>query len=97
MLAWGGCTVTELEIARLVIVGALELLELGKDWLAGKPPTPQRVEAVWASLEQVRAKMRTDALERERYGRSEDETRPVGRCGSASVSHPPCVNEPTGG
>lgn len=59
---------TEAQIASLIISGALELLSLGKDWLAGKPPTPERVEAVWTSLEQVRAKLRTDAIERERYG-----------------------------
>lgn len=58
----------EVEIAVLIIKGALELLAIGKDYLSGQKPDVARVEAVWSSLEQVAAKMRTDAIERERYG-----------------------------
>lgn len=59
---------TDVQIAGLIISAALELLGMGKDWLSGKPPTPERVEAVWASLEQVKAKLHTDAIRRARFG-----------------------------
>lgn len=58
----------EFEIIAIVIKGAMELLSIAKEWLGGSPPTPERVEAAWAQIEQVKAKILTDALERERYG-----------------------------
>lgn len=45
-----------------------ELVGIAADWAGGKPPTAERVEAVWASNEQLKAKILTDLKERERYG-----------------------------
>jgi hypothetical protein len=58
----------ETDLIAIIIKGATELLAMVGEWIGGKPPTPERVEIAWSTLEQVKAKVLTDAKERARYG-----------------------------
>jgi hypothetical protein len=62
-------TAQEIEVAKLIVGAGVELIRIAGEWIAtGKRPDPKRVEEVWSTLEQARAKLETDRAADERYG-----------------------------
>lgn len=52
----------DIELAKVLAGAGAELIKLAVEWFStGNRPAPERVEAVWASVEQARAKIATDA------------------------------------
>lgn len=52
----------DVELAKLIIGAGGELISLAVDWFrTGQRPPAERVEAVWATVEQAKAKLATDA------------------------------------
>jgi len=62
----------DIELAKILTTAGIELVKVATEWFAtGKRPPPERVEKAWASIEQAKAKIITDAAADARWSRGE--------------------------
>lgn len=67
----------DVELAKALITAGGQLVALAVEWFrTGQRPPADRVAAVWATLEQARAKLTTDAAADERWGAAHASTEP---------------------
>lgn len=64
----------DIQTARILIRTGYEIVTMAVEWLqTGKRPPAKRVEEVWASVEQLKAKLLTDAAADARWPREDAE------------------------